>query len=152
MHADFRVFTRQFHEPLLDENTALYLNMANALCQVMPSAFDSEDHRRDAFEKIFSVPGVELTPHKEYPLSPKVSTATESGTRLDMPKTISFKGGRLVPLLEEFKEELTGDVHMQICRGFEVWCAQEQNERLLKFGNPVFLLCVAGGYQNVDPE
>jgi hypothetical protein len=152
MHAAFRVFTRQFHEPLLDEDTALYLNMANRLCETMPSAFDSEGHRRDAFEDIFNLPDVGLTPHKEFPLSAKPSTATESGARLDMAKSLPFGRGLLLPLLEEFKGELTGDVYMQICRAFEIWCAQATNTRLLKFGNPAFLLCILGRYQIVDPE
>jgi hypothetical protein len=150
MHAAFRVFTRQFHEPLLDEDTALYLNMANRLCEAMPAAFDSERHRRDAFEEIFCLPGVGLTQHTESSLS--VSTPTESGAGLDVAKTIPVEGGHLLLLLEGFRGEPLGDGYMQICRAYEVLCGEAKNKRLLKFGNPAFLLCVLGRYQIVDPE
>jgi hypothetical protein len=152
MHAAFCTFTRQFHEPLLDEGTALYLNMANKLCEVMPSAFDSDRHRRDAFEDIFCLPDVGMTQHIELSLSAQVSTATESGARLNVAKSIPFEGGHLLYLLEEFKVEPLGDVYMQICRAYEVLCGEAKNERLSKFGNPAFLLCVLGRYQNVNPE
>jgi hypothetical protein len=152
MHEAFRVFTRQFHEPLLDEHTALYLNMANRLCETMPSAFDSEGHRRDAFEEIFSLPDVRLTQHMESSLSANVSTATGTGTGLDVAKTIPVEGGHLLLLLEGFRGEPLGDGYMQICRAYEVLCGEAKNKRFVKFGNPAFLLCVLGRYQNVDPE
>ena len=53
LHKAFCDFTRHFHEPRLDEHTPKYLLMACALCNEMPSAFDSETARRDAFEAIF---------------------------------------------------------------------------------------------------
>ena len=124
--------------------------MANKLCDVMPSAFDSEADRRSAFEKIFTglTPG--LTQHIELQL--ETSTATESGARIDAGKSIPFEGGNLLALLEEFKGESLGEVYMQICRAYEVYCEEAKNESLLKFGNPAFLLCVLGRYQSVDPE
>jgi hypothetical protein len=153
MHPAFCDFTRQFHEPLLDDDTAVYLNMANKLCEAMPSAFDSESDRLAAFEEIFILPDIGLFQHLEFPLSAKVSTAMESGARLDVAKSIPFKEGHLLLLLlKEFEGETLGDVYMQICRAYEVLCGETRNAPLLKFGNPVFLLCVLGRYQNVDPE
>ncbi|PVG00116.1 hypothetical protein CPB86DRAFT_782982 [Serendipita vermifera] len=146
MHAAFCNFTRHFHEPPLDENTTKYLTIANELCQVMPSAFDSENARRETFERYFAPIDKDLKPHIEFFLSPKVSTVTESGGRVDVAKTIDYKGGHLTVLLEEFKVESTGDAYMQICRSYEVLCEEEKNKHLLKFGNPMFLLCVLGPY------
>jgi hypothetical protein len=137
MHAAFCNFAHYFHEPLLDEHTTEYLKMADRLCEVMPSAFDSERHRLDVFERIFYLPDAVLRQHIEFSLSAEVSTAKVA-------KIIDCEGGSLVLLLEEFKMESTGDVYMQICRSYEVLCGEANNERLLKFGNPVFLLCVFG--------
>jgi hypothetical protein len=138
MHTAFCSFLRYFHEPFPDEE---YLTMANKLCEVMPSAFDSEHHRLVAFEEIF-YSDADLRQHIE---SAKISTATESGGRVD------FGNGHLVLLLQEFKNEI-GDPYMQSCRTYEVLCGEEKNRHLLEFGNPAFLLCVLGKSRNVDPE
>ena len=55
MHKTFCDFTHHFRQPSLDEHIATYLPMADKLCQTMPSAFDSEVARQDAFESIFSL-------------------------------------------------------------------------------------------------
>jgi hypothetical protein len=150
MHAAFLYFTRHFHEPLLDEHTSRYVSIADKLCEEMPSSFDSENDRRASFKKFFGSLDVG---HIELFLSAKVSTAEESVARFNVAKTIvDCEGDHLVLLLEEFKLESTEDVYMQICRSYEVLCGEEKNERLLKFGYPVFLLCVLGRYRNVDPE
>ena len=153
MHKAFCEFTRHFHEPCLDKDTANYLTMAGKLCRVMPSAFDSEVHRRNAFEDVFNSLDKGLTQHLEYPLSAHVSIAQvkESGPRLDVAKTISYEGGGLVLMSEVFKNE-DGDAYMQICRAYEVLCGDPKVERLVKFGNPVFLLCVVGMYQAFIPN
>jgi len=150
MHRAFCDFTRHFHEPCLDTDTANYLIMAGKLCQEMPSAFESEAHRRAAFEDIFLSLDKDLTQHLEYPLSGQVSIAQvkESGARPDVAKTISYEGGALVLMLEVFKNEV-GDTYMQICRAYEVLCGDPKVERLVKFGNPVFLLCVVGMYHSL---
>jgi len=153
MHKAFCDFTRHFHEPCLDEDTADYLIMASKLCQTMPSAFDSEVQRRDTFERIFSSLDKGLTQHIGYPLSGQVSIAQvkESGARPDVAKTISYEGGALVLMLEVFRDE-DGDAYMQVCRAYEVLCEDPKIERLVKFGNPVFLLCVVGMYQAFTPN
>ena len=153
MHKAFCDFTRDFHEPCLDEYTIDYLAMAGELCQSMPSAFDSEVQRRDTFERIFLSLDKGLTQHLEYPLSGQVSTAQvkASGAGPDVAKTIPYEGGGLVLMLEEFKME-DGDAYMQICRAYEVLCGDPKVERLVKFGNPVFLLCVVGMYQAFIPN
>jgi hypothetical protein len=145
MHPAFCTFTRHFYEPLLDEHTPKYLTMADKLCKKMPSAFSSEPDRRDVFEDIFQQLDETLEPHIEYSLSGSTSTSIrESGGRPDIAKTILK--GHLVLMLQEFKLE-EGDVYMQICRAFEVLSEQAKFKHLLKFGNPVFLLCVLGMYQ-----
>lgn len=146
MHVAFCNFTRHFHEPILDEHTPKYLTMADKLCQTMPSAFESEGDRRDAFKSIFLSLGKDLRQNTEFSLSVKVSAAEESGTRPDVANTIGHEGGHLVLLLGEFEVESTGDIYMQTCRSYEVLCEEPKNERLLRFGNPVFLLCVLGPY------
>jgi len=153
MHKAFCDFTRHFHEPCLDEDVADYLIMAGKLCQAMPSAFNTEGDRRDTFERIFLSLDKRLTQHIEYPLSGQVSSAQvkESGARPDVAKTISYEGGALVLMLEVFKNEV-GDTYMQICRAYEVLCGDPKVERLVKFGNPVFLLCVIGMYQAFIPN
>jgi hypothetical protein len=152
MHAAFCNFARHFHDPPLDEHTSQYLCMAEKLCDEMPSAFNSERDRRDAFENIFHSPNGALKQHVEFFVSPKISTAKESVARPDVVKTIDREGGPLVLVLEEFKMESEGDVYMQICRSYEVLCGEARNERLVNFGYPVFLLCVLGRHRNVDPE
>jgi hypothetical protein len=116
MHKAFCDFTRHFHEPCLDEDTATYLTMASDLCQTMPSAFD-------AFEFIFRSLDNGLMQHLEYPLSANVSISKvkESGARPDVAKTIPYKGGALVLMLEEFKNE-DGDTYMQVSRAYKVLC------------------------------
>jgi hypothetical protein len=152
MHTAFCNFTRHFHEPLLDEYTHKYLSMADKLCHVMPSAFNSEEDRRDAFEKIFSSLDGGLKSHTDFFLSAEASITEEPGTRPNVAKTIDYEGGDLVILLEEFQGEPTGDLYMQISRSYEVLCEDSKNERLLKFGNPMFLLCVLGMCRSVDPK
>jgi hypothetical protein len=150
MHSAFCTFTRHFYEPLLDDHTPKYLTMAEKLCKTMPSAFSSEPERRDAFEAIFQPLDETLEPHVEYSLSGSISTSVkESGSRPDIAKTI-FKGS-LVLMLQGFKLE-EGDIYMQICRAFEVLSEQAKFKHLLKFGNPVFLLCVLGMYQMFIPN
>jgi hypothetical protein len=144
MHTAFCNFIRYFHEPLADEE---YLIMANKFCEVMPSAFDSERQRLDAFEEIF-YSDAELRQHIEFSLSAKPSTAAESGSRV---KTIDYGKGHLVLLLQEFEKEI-GDPYMQSCRAYEVLCGEAKNQRLLEFGNPAFLLCVLGKSRKFDPE
>ena len=149
MNTAFCDFARLFHDPLLDEHTPEYLNMASKLCGDMPSAFKNEHHRRKHFEKIFLSLDPELNTPVEHTISPEDSTATDSevmdsGARANAVKAIDFQGGSLVLLLQEFKVESTGDVYMQICREYEVLCGEEKNECLLEFGNPVFLLCILG--------
>jgi len=153
MHKAFCDFTRHFHEPCLDGDTADYLIMAGHLCRTMPSAFDSEAARRNAFELIFCSLDKGLTQHLEYPLSANVSVSQvkESGARPDVAKTISYEGGSLVLMLEEFKNE-EGDAYMQLCRAYEVFCGDPKVERLVTFGNPVFLLCVLGMFQAFIPN
>ncbi|PVF98029.1 hypothetical protein CPB86DRAFT_391033 [Serendipita vermifera] len=150
MHPAFCTFTRHFHEPLLDRHTPKYITMADKLCKVMPSAFNSEPARRDAFEAIFQSFDETLEQHIEYSLSAPGSTKIqESSGRPDVAKTI-FQG-RLVLILQEFKLE-EGDAYMQICRSFEVLSDQPKFKSLLKFGNPMFLLCVLGMYQMFIPN
>ena len=145
MHKVFCDFTRHFHQPALDEHTADYLLMADKLCEEMPSAFDSEDARRLAFETIFQSLDRGLTQHLEYHLSASASSlmANESGARPDVAKTIPYQGGALVLMLEGFRNE-DGDTYMQICRRYEVLCEDPKVEPLVKFGNPVFLVCILG--------
>jgi hypothetical protein len=147
MHMAFCNFMRCFHEPLADEE---YLTMANKLCDVMPSAFNSEDERLKAFEEIF-YSDASLRQHREYSLLAKPSTVRESGGRVDVAKSIDFGKSHLVLLLQEFKNEI-GNPYMQSCRTYEVLCGDEKNQPLLEFGNPAFLLCVLGKSRNVDPE
>ena len=109
LHRVFCNFTRYFHEPCLDERSADYLVMAQRLCQEMPSAFNSEVARRRAFETIFRSLDKDLTQHREYLLSTKVSIATVTG--LDVAKIIQYGGGRLVVMLEEFGHEC-GDIYI----------------------------------------
>ena len=153
MHAAFCEFTRHFYQPRLDEHTAEYLLMADNLCEAMPSAFSTEGARRDAFETIFRSLDKDLTQHTEYPLSASVSVSRvkETGGRPDVAKTISYDGGNLVLLLEEFNLG-DGDVYMQICRAYEVLCGGAKVEHLVKFGNPIFLLCVLGVHQMFIPN
>ena len=153
MHKVFCDFTRHFHEPALDEHTADYLLMADKLCEEMPSAFDSEEARRKAFETIFNSLDEDLTQHLEYHLSANISNSKvrESGARPDVAKTIQYKGGTLVLMLEEFKNE-DGDTYMQICRRYEVLCGNPNVEPLVEFGNPVFLLCVLGMSRPFIPD
>ncbi|PVG00641.1 hypothetical protein CPB86DRAFT_729011 [Serendipita vermifera] len=151
MHTAFCKFTHHFHEPPLDEHTPKYLSIADKLCQAMPSAFDSESDRRRDFEKIFVALDEKLEQHIEFFLSKKASTAKESTGYVDVAKTID-EGGSVVVLFEEFKVESTGDAYMQICRSYEVLCAETKTEPLLKFGYPAFLLCVLGMYRNVVLE
>ncbi|KAG8783397.1 hypothetical protein FRC15_005267 [Serendipita sp. 397] len=149
MHPAFCTFTRHFYEPLLDEHITKYLSTSKQLCQVMPSAFDSEKARREAFEEIFGSLDMKVQSHVEFYISPKVSqvsTVMESGGTTDVVKTINYGGGHLVLILEEFKVESTGDAYMQICRSYEGLCGDAKNESLLKFGNPTFLLCILGPY------
>ncbi|PVG00171.1 hypothetical protein CPB86DRAFT_755649 [Serendipita vermifera] len=146
MHTAFCKFIRHFHEPLLDGHTSEYLSIADKLCQVMPSAFDSENARQAAFEEIFSSFDDDLRSRKELPLEAKPSTVVESTGKVDMAKTIGCKEGELVVLLGEFKAESTGDAYMQVCRSYEVLCGAAKNTHLLKFGYPMFLLCVLGPY------
>ncbi|CAG8744996.1 5850_t:CDS:2, partial [Acaulospora colombiana] len=78
-----------------DEFTSKYLSIANKLCQAMPSAFDSEAHRRKVFEEIFSSLDEKLRPRQEFSLEAKPSTVLESAGQVDMAKTIGCKGGEL---------------------------------------------------------
>ena len=153
MHKVFCDFTRHFHDPALDEHTADYLLMADKLCEEMPSAFDSEDARRVAFETIFRPLDEDLTQHLEYHLSANVSNSKvrESGARPDVAKSIPWTEGTLVLMLEEFKSE-NGDTYMQICRSYEVLCGSPNVEPLVKLGNPVFLLCVLGMSRPFIPD
>jgi hypothetical protein len=148
LHKSFCDFTRHFLEPNLNTNTTKYLVMAGKLCDSMPSAFDSQVHRRDAFEAIFHSLDQSLMRHDEYHLSasPSDSTVKQSGGRPNVVRPIPWKGAGLVLLLEEFKNEV-GDSYMQICRSYEVLCEDPKAEQLVKFGNPMFLLCVQGMYQ-----
>jgi len=148
MHNTFCVFARHFYEPRYDEHTTAYLAMADALCETMPSAFHSEASRRNAFEATFGLLDKDLTLHLEYHLSANDSDSNikESGARPDVAKSIRYKGGSLVLMLEEFKNE-GGNAYMQICRAYEVLCGDPKVARLVKFGNPLFLLCVLGMYQ-----
>jgi hypothetical protein len=145
MHMAFCDFYRHFHEPCLDKRIVKYLVMADKLCQIMPSSFSSEPARRDAFERIFRSLDEGLTPHVECHLSVdnSFSRVREPGGRSDMAKTIPYKRGALVLMLEEFKNE-AGDAYMQICRAYEILCGDPKVEHLVKCGNPVFLLCVIG--------
>ncbi|PVF91268.1 hypothetical protein CPB86DRAFT_366083 [Serendipita vermifera] len=150
MHPAFCTFTRHLHEPLLDEHTPKYLTMADKLCQVMPSAFNSEAARRDAFEAIFQPLDDTLEQHVEYSLSANALIKTqEPGARPEVAKPILK--GLLVLTLREFKLE-EGDAYMQICRAFEVLSDRPKSKLLLKFGNPMFLLCVLGMYQMFIPN
>lgn len=153
MHKAFCDFIRDFHEPCLDAQTAKYLTLANDLCQVMPSAFPSELARRNAFEDIFVSLDKDLVSHVELPLPATVSAlnVNESGAGPDVAKMIQYAGRSVVLMLEEFKND-EGDAYMQICRAYEVLCAGPMGERLVKFGNPVFLLCILGMYQMVIPN
>ncbi|KAG8824328.1 hypothetical protein FRC18_010548 [Serendipita sp. 400] len=149
MHPAFCTFTCHFYEPLLDEDITKYLLTSEQLCRVMPSAFDSEKARRQAFEAIFGSLDMKLQSHVEFYISPKVSQVSavvESGGTTDVVKTINYGGGHLALILEEFKVESTGDAYMRICRSYEVLCGDAKNESLLKFGNPTFLLCILGPY------
>ena len=147
MHRAFCAFTHHFHQPTLDEHTPKYLLMAGELCSQMPSAFDNEVARRDAFEAIFQSLDESLTPHREYQLSgiDKISTVKESGVRPDVARSILWSGGTLVLMLEEFINEV-GDSYMQICRSYEVLCGDPKVKLLVEFGNPMFLLCILGMY------
>ena len=122
--------------------------MAGELCSKMPSAFDNEVARRDAFEAIFRSLDESPTPHMEYQLSAidKISTVKGSGAGPDVARAIQWSGGTLVLMLEEFKNEV-GDSYMQICRSYEVLCGDPKVKRLVDFGNPMFLLCILGIYQ-----
>jgi len=153
MHKAFCDFTRWYHDPCLEEHTADYLTMADELCQKMPSPFDTEIARRDAFETIFRSLDKHLTQHQEYPLSAHISISNvkESGARPDVAKTIPYDGGSLVVMLEEFNNE-HGDIYMQICRVYEVLCAHPKVQRMVEFGNPVFLLCILGTYRTFTPN
>ena len=153
MHKAFCDFTRWYHDPCLDEHTADYLTMADELCQKMPSAFDSEIARRDAFETIIRSLDKDLTQHREHPLSGHIpaSEVKESGARPDVAKTIMYDGGSLVVMLEDFTNE-HGDIYMQICRAYEVLCGDPTVERLVELGNSVFLLCILGMYQIFIPN
>ena len=51
-------------------------------------------------------------------------------------------------MLEEFEFE-DRDVY---CRAYEVLCRGAKFEHLMKFGNPMFLLCVLGMYQMFIPN
>jgi len=150
MHKAFCVFANRFHQPSLDEHLTPYLPMADKLCWTMPSAFDSEDARRDYFESIFILLDQNLTQNLEYhlPANSTVLSVRTCGARPDVAKTISYEGGNLVLMLEEFKNE-HGDIYMQICRVYEVLCEDPKVECLLEFGNPVFLLCILGMYQSL---
>lgn len=151
MHKAFCDFTRYLHEPCLDEHTPEYIIMADKLCGEMPSAFDSDIARRDAFEAIFLSLDRDLRPHLGYHLSAggSISHSEESDPEPDVVKTIKGRGS-LVLMLEVFKNE-GGDAYMQICRAYEVLCEDPKVEPLLKFGNPVFLLCIIGMHQTFIP-
>jgi hypothetical protein len=148
MHKAFCDFTRHLDEPRFDEHMEEYLIMARKLCQEMPSAFESEAARRGVFESIFRSLDDGLMPHLEYHLSAddSILNTEESSARPDVAKTIPYKGGALVLMLEQFEDEV-GDTYMQICRAYEVLCEDPKVELLVKFGNPVFLLCVLGMYR-----
>jgi hypothetical protein len=153
MHKAFCDFTRHLHEPRFDEHMEEYLIVARRLCQEMPSAFMSEPARRDAFESVFHSFDNGLTQHIEFHLSADDSTSNikESSARPDVVKTIHYKGGTLVLMLEEFKNEV-GDAYMQICRTYEVLCGDPKAEPLVKSGYPVFLLCVIRMYRTIIPN
>ena len=107
MHKAFCDFTRHFHEPHLNQDTAEYLSMADTLCATMPSAFNSEVARRDAFEKVFSSLDKSLTTHTEHQYSaPSISKVKEPDSRPDVAKCISYNGGSLLLMLEEFKMKM----------------------------------------------
>ena len=148
MHKAFCDFTREFLEPGLDRDTTKFLTMAGNLCSTMPSAFESEAQRRDAFEATFSLLDARLVRQEEYLVSADASNSTvkQSGARPDVARLIRWKEGDLVLLLEEFQNEV-GDSYMQIARSYEVLCGNPKVEQLMKFGNPMFLLCVQGMYQ-----
>jgi hypothetical protein len=153
MHKAFCDFTCDFLEPRLDTDTTKYLLMAGKLCDEMPSAFGSEILRRDAFEGIFYSLDKSLMRHYEYQVSANASNSTykDSGAGSDVARSIPWKGGHLVLLLEEFANEV-GDSYMQICRSYEVLCEDPKVERLVKFGNPMFLLCIQRMYQTFIPD
>lgn len=150
MHKAFCDFTRHFLEPRLDTETTEYLLMAGKLCDEMPSAFGSEVQRRDAFDAIFSSLNESLTRHNEYQVSASASSLNvkESGARPDVARSIP---GPLILLLEEHKNEV-GDSYMQVCRTYEVICGDPKVEQLVKFGNPMFLVCIQGMYQTFIPD
>ncbi len=127
--------------------------MAGKLCDEMPSAFGSEILRRDAFETIFYSLDESLTRHDEYQVSANASDSTvkESGARPHVAKSIPGERGPLFLLLEEFKNE-DRDSYMQLCRSYEVHCGDAKIERLVKFGNPMFLVCIQGMYQTFIPD
>ena len=124
--------------------------MAGALCNEMPSAFDSETltARRDAFEAIFHPFSEGLTRHCEYRISANDTTSMveETGAGAGVARSIPWKGGALVLMLEEFKNEV-GDSYMQICHSYEVLSGDFKVKLLVEFGNPMFLLCILGMYQ-----
>jgi len=81
------------------------------------------------------------------PANSTVLSVRASGAQPDVAKIISYEGGSLVLMLEEFKNEY-GDIYMQICWVYEVLCENPKVECLVQFGNPVFLLCILGMYQS----
>lgn len=149
MHKAFCDFTRHFLQPRLDTETTEYLLMAGKLCDEMPSAFGSEIQRRDAFDAIFSSLDDRLTRHNEYRVSASASNPTvrESGARPDVARSIPGTAGPLILLLEDHKNG-DGDSYMQVCRSYEVLCGGPKVEQLVKFGNPMFLVCIQGIYEH----
>lgn len=147
MHRAFCDFYSDFHDPPLDKHTHKYISIASKLCEKMPGAFDSARERQDAFEAIFAplYRDLGLEKRSEFSIQPKFSSAKESSA--SVAKGINTKeGGDLILLLEVFKLEPTEDVYMEVCRTFEVYVEDKKNTSLLKFGTPMFLLCILGLY------